>query len=554
MRYKNILRSEFFKGTLTGYSVIVFLNSFFCLVFGNPGITLSVLTVLYFVFGIVNYFIYTFHGTPFTMGEIKNFRTAMAVAKSYTFVMPVGTMIFLAGLLLTAFLIQFFCSYEGFLRWLPLGLLAVFGIFLFFSFFSPKPLIERKLNTSSWIPVLEKYGYIPAFVRQTLSEIRGPVVKPDPYSREDNISFIGEVQGKNPDSGRKPDIIFILNETFYDLKDAVDLNPDMDTLTGFRSIDNALRGRVVTPRIGGGTNVSEYECLSSNSMQIMPYVATPFNVLDLRKANTILTYLKSMGYRTFATHPGETFSYRRNVAYPAMGFDRITFAKDYREPEYYGNRTSYITDSSMYRNMIRWYEEFSDDSPLFFYGLTIQNHGDWISNTEEQMLVKSGKDFGKYTHIINEFQSCIRLSDDALTEFIDHFRTVDRDVVIVMTGDHAPSFVKDRDFHELGGKDDFLALGSTPYIIWSNRELKALENMDVISMPLLLPAVFDAAGMKQSPYCSFLNLLRHEVPILRGTDDKNLSERERDLLNRYYSLEYLNYSEPEKFVDYWKCI
>ena len=317
-------------------------------------------------------------------------------------------------------------------------------------------------------------------------------------------------------------------------------------LRNYYGINGAIRGRTVAPKIGGGTNASEYESLTANSLHLMPYVMTPFNVVNLKGANTVLTYLKGMGYKTFATHPGETFSYRRNVAYPAMGFDGITFGKDYKDPGYYGKRTEYITDSSMYDNLIRWYEKESrGDEPVFYYGLTIQNHGDWNVNPESETLVHVGKDFGKYTGIFNEFISCIRLSDVAFMKLTEYFKTVDRDVLIVMTGDHSPSFVKDRAFSDLGGKDDLLSLSSTPYIIWSNRELNRPEKSDLISMPFLLPTAFEAAGMRLSPYFEFLSKLRQEVPVLAGEDDNDLSESQRRLLDRYYSFEYLSYTEPE---------
>ena len=552
LRYGRIFRTERIKGTIAGYGVTALLDSLFCLFFGYSVITLGVLTGVFFVFGVVDHFIYRFHGTPFTIGELKNFRTAMAVAGSYSFVMPLKMAFGEGVLLLCAVAVLIFNTYGSFSRLHSLGLSVFSAILVYLSFFSPKPFVKKKLVIRSWGPVIDRYGYIPAFVRQTVSELKGPMEKPEGFDREKTEAFIKDHKTGKRSSGRKPDVIFILNETFYDLEALTDVKADRDPLESFRSIEGAVRGRAVAARIGGGTNVSEYECLTANSMDLMSHVATPFNVVNLNGANTVLTYLKSMGYKTYATHPGETFSYRRNVAYPAMGFEGITFRKDYEDPEYYGKRTDYITDSSMYDNLIRWYEEAaSGDDPVFFYGLTIQNHGDWNVNPEGEAIVHAGRDFGKYTRIINEFLSGISLSDEAFLKLTEYFKKADRDVVIVMTGDHSPSFVMERDFGSMTGTDDQLLLTSTPYIIWSNRGLAQPEACGTISMPFLLPTAFEAAGMQLCPYYEMLAGLRRSVPVFPGNDEKVLSDEKRELLDRYYSFEYLNYSEPDLTKNCW---
>ncbi len=552
LRSGDIFRIKYLKSTLAGYSVIVFLNSLFCMTIGYPRTTLTVLTAFYLIFGIVNFYIYRFHGDPFTLGELKNFKTAMAVVKGYTLTVPFGVLAGSGLLLLFVAVMIVSVHFDSFSRMTSLWIFVISGIAFFLYYLSPKPFLNKKLLLKPWNRILEECGYIPAFVLQTKCEMGSPMEKPEGYDKDSTVSFVRKLEKTENTDDRRPDIIFLVNETFYDLQEVMDLQSDKDALSGFRSIDGAIKGRTVTPRIGGGTSVSEYECLTANSMQLLPYVATPFNVLDMSRANTVLTYLKSLGYKTAATHPGESYSYRRNIAYPAMGFDNIFFGKDYEEPEFYGKRTSFMTDSSMYKNLIRWYQDLSkDEDPMFIYGLTIQNHGDYVSNTDDLSLIHTGGDFGKFNHIFDEFLSCIKLSDDAFMELISFFETVERDVIIVMTGDHAPSFVKEKDYLDLGGKDDFLSMSSTPYIIWSNRELHKPENTDAISMPYLLPTVFEAAGMRLPSYYDFLADMRTKIPVLKRSDDSGLSEEERKLLEFYYSFEYLNYSEPDATREFW---
>ncbi len=50
LRRSSIFYMENIKGTLAGYSVVAFLNSFFCLITGSVRVTLAALAVFYLFF------------------------------------------------------------------------------------------------------------------------------------------------------------------------------------------------------------------------------------------------------------------------------------------------------------------------------------------------------------------------------------------------------------------------------------------------------------------------------------------------------------------------
>lgn len=89
--------------------------------------------------------------------------------------------------------------------------------------------------------------------------------------------------------------------------------------------------------MGGGTNSSEYEMLSSNSLMLMPSI-TPFNWLNLHKANSLVSNLKDLGYATLAAHPYTNSNYRRDSAWLTLGFDETHFQDDFPTKETYGSR------------------------------------------------------------------------------------------------------------------------------------------------------------------------------------------------------------------------
>lgn len=109
---------------------------------------------------------------------------------------------------------------------------------------------------------------------------RNVVNKPEGYSLE-KVENINIEENEQQRVNQTPDVILILNETFYDLKMITDIETDHEYMSGIKSLDNSVHGYAVVPLPGGGTNCSEYEFLTSNSLQLMPGV-TPFNVLDLK--------------------------------------------------------------------------------------------------------------------------------------------------------------------------------------------------------------------------------------------------------------------------------
>jgi hypothetical protein len=60
-----------------------------------------------------------------------------------------------------------------------------------------------------------------------------------------------------------PDIILILNESFFDLSVYNNIQTDLDYLADFYSVEGATYGYAIAPYIGGGTNDSEFELLTS---------------------------------------------------------------------------------------------------------------------------------------------------------------------------------------------------------------------------------------------------------------------------------------------------
>ena len=78
------------------------------------------------------------------------------------------------------------------------------------------------------------------------------------------------------------------------------------------NIDNSIFQYCIVPNECGGTNRTEYELLTSNSLSMATNI-TPFNTIDFKDANSCVSYLKSLGYYTHANHVMTGDNYNRKL-------------------------------------------------------------------------------------------------------------------------------------------------------------------------------------------------------------------------------------------------
>ena len=500
---------------------------------------------------IANYYTLMFRNSPISTQDLYNAGTAMSVLDSYSFPLTGHIVMIILAFVVSVALVFVMRRLEkgkrfSFVRIIAKNICLIAAFLTFFNviYFADNSFKPKTTFVWSWEDSYYKYGYVASSIEvfQTSMEM---VTKPESYSEETLEKRVSAVQ--QTDGKRTPDIIFILNETFYDLRNIVDLGDTPSAMPFIDSLPESQKGSAVIAGTGGGTNKSEYEFLTSNSIQLMPGI-TPFNYLNFNDANSIVSYLEGLGYTSWGAHCAEGLNYSRSVVYPKLGFDQVLFDTDFGTKERFGYRP-YATDEFCYGKMLSDYENMGN-APRFMYMLTIQNHGNWDINDASYDLISVSEDFGDYTDDINEFMSCISLTDQSFKELTEYFENSDRDVIICMVGDHCPSFATEL----LGeiGLDETFGLRSTPYVLWANFDME-IETPTEVSMPMLAPMVLEASGAPLSPFYNYMNQLRQEVPVLTAfnmyktvdgstynyTDENPLKEK----VETYHHLIYNNVSE-----------
>ena len=528
------------------------------------GLSGAVLTVL----ALVNYYTRDLHGSAVMPEDVLNLSTAAEVMGSYTLQIT-GTVVSIVLLylpvLLAAWLQARLCA-DLPKRAAPKARAARYagcaaGIFaiLYAGYFAPFAPLPRSDAGWTWQTAYYRHGFLASSV-ETCRLLGDAVIQPAGYDEAALPDITAAAERPNAETDDRPDILLILSESFYDFSLVTDPQTDAELMPVIRALPNAVRGHTVSANVGGGTNVTEYEMLTSNSAMLVPTV-TPFNGLDFSDANSVVGYLKSLGYTTMAAHPYAASNYNRDVVWQQLGFDETHFMQDFPTQETYGARP-YQTDSATYRDWQALYEAMPADKPRFSFLVSIQTHGDYTMNDDTQNLVHAATDYGAFDHTMDEYLSCIQMSDAAFGElceyFTDLYARTGRKVIVAMAGDHAPSFVTHVSDPALGqGSDLTLLQRSTPFVIWANYPLPhadAAQNpadpLNRMDMVMLTPTLLEQAGLPLSDYYRYLLTLKDTAPVVTGAEDYALpdgtaaafgEDAARDALVRgYFDLEYNN--------------
>lgn len=523
-----------------------------CCITGSMRVSLGLSILITTIFSIINYHVFLYHGTPFLASDLYNIGTAINVLPSYSVVFDSMVirllMIAAVEIVLLVLYVRMLSKRDPESVRMPSAITLILNlVILWVLFLSKWTIFPNNLVSWSWAKPMQKNGYEVCFANSIHTALNkfSTMEGYDPKLLEKYIDDQSKSGEKDTGNEKYPDIIVILNETLCDLNYCADLPEGEGALERINSIPGIISGYSTVPLIGGGTNCSEYELLTSNSFYQIS-VASPFSALDMANTDSIVGYLNSLGYTGTAMHCYSDTNYSRNEAYPALGFKNVYLGKDYYTYNTSGSRE--WLDKDNYNDMLTWYRQ-ADDNPQFMYLLTFQNHGGYEQNESELDTVNIEKDLGQYTDDVNEFLSSLTLSSEAFADLISELSESDRPVIVLMVGDHAPSFIGDIPYSTRGNKvDSSVTQRTVPYYIWSNTELNNEMFTQTSTLTDLIPMLLKAADMPLSSYYQLINDLHVNVPVrtsdgiyidkdgnkIQYSSDQPYYEQIRD----YYYMEY----------------
>ncbi len=522
--------------------------------------------ILFLIISVVNHFMFRLHGSLLAKAEIKNLATAANVIGAYQFSIDkyivLMAVLFLAVLVLAVMLHRKpelnRMSFKASLADLLFAAASFILIFSGWFPFMPQIKSQGKWNLDY---DSSRHGYIVCMI-ESFKTSSGEIYKPDWYDEQFEVPAYDSAVI----SEEYPDVILILNETWYNLDSYIDTQADIDYMANYNALDNCIKGYAAVNGVGGGTNGSEYELLTSNSLTLISS-GSPFQDLSMVNQHSIVDYLESLGYGTLAAHPATASNYHRHAGWSGLGFDELYFDSSFVPIETYAER-NFDLDTHTLDVFNDFLENMDTSVPHLGYLLTIQNHGGWDMNPEDAALVHVPEDNPMLGSVsastVNEFLSCMYLTDQAIPHLTDYLEKLyaesGRKVVVCMVGDHCPSFMPSMST-DLDEKEKILAQHSTPYFIWANYPIETdYPNTDNVDLCDLVPLTLRTAGIPISSYhAAILDMLDAGVSvhtdIYRGyndlegstymtsdgevheiSEDTELSEK----VKLYYQMEYNN--------------
>ena len=482
---------------------------FFLLLTARPFWGICIGMVLLQFLATVNYYVAAFRGTEFTPLDILSVKTAANIAGDYDFT-PTLPLV-RAWLVVVLFLFGLSALHFHKLPRLQLSRVSI-------------PLLMAMLI--SLVPAFRLFNAehffndgvsLNGFFLNFVLEINQSIIrKPSDY----DPAVLMELQFHEDlePSASSPTIIVIMNESFADLSViGPNFQVDEEPIPFFLSLnENTTRGFAYASVFGGGTANSEFEFLTGHSMAFLPLGSSPYQQYLRGDIYSILLPLKERGYSCVAMHPYYDIMWNRRSVYPRMGFDEIYFLPFFQNAYLLRDKTS---DRGMFETLIRYYEQRDRSSPLFLFGITVQNHGDYLydntlfpSQIHLAGMSQSFPDVEQYLTLIHE-------SDAALSYLIEYFSGVDEDVVILFFGDHMPQVSQDfyRQMHSVPTEtfEDAQKEYLVPYIIWTNFDSPE-QTLPITSLNYLSNYVFEAAGIPLPPYNKALQQIQQRVPAINS--------------------------------------
>ena len=471
--------------------LIIMLTLSVAMYFKREIFVLTLMSVVWLLFGVINFVILHFRVTPFSAVDFTLISSAISVSGHYLTAFNV-MMIFFAIAILVISLICLFKRTPCFqknttkkaymLSTLVILTLAAGIVVMHKSSTSVQALAENYTNISE---AYENYGFVYCFAN---SIIDTGIKKPENYSEESMAQIKDSIKDTGTDEPEvKPDIVMIQLESFFDICDVKGVSFSRDPLPNFHRLQKEYsNGQLTVPTVGAGTVNTEFEVLTGMSQHDFGVSEYPYKtVLKSKTSESICNDLAQIGYSSHAVHNNTATFYGRNKVFSNLGFDSFTSV------EYMNNITlnpnGWAKDDVMVDEILKTLDDNKNKSD-FTFGITVQSHGKYNDvKTDSKDPVKvynapEGKE-ESYEYYVNEINEV----DQMIGKLVYALGKREKPTVLVLYGDHLPSL-------ELSNEDlEDGSLYETQYIIWNNYGLK--EKDQDLKAYELYPEVLDQLGI-----------------------------------------------------------
>lgn len=454
-----------------------------------------VISVVWIGLSLTNFIILSSRKTPFTAMDFYLIKDAIKVAGLYVSIVQIILIALLVIAVITGLVFLWrkapkievtikktkFYAYAG--VQLVLVFLATYGIGITLLFTGA---VEGHFGNLA--QAYKKYGFSHCFVSSVLD--RG-IKKSGEYSEEYMESLKKDLDDVEPEADDKtPNIIFVQLESFFDPTHVKGITLSENPLPNYQKlISEYSSGYLSVPCFGAGTCNTEFEVQTGINIDDFGPGEYPYRTIMKSKVCESMAYdLKKLGYSTHAIHNNDGTFYDRNLVFSHLGYDTFTSIEymDGFEKTPMGWAKDYVLTDEIDKALN------STSGTDYVFTISVQGHGDYPSTPMEGYtpeikvtnfpVAEQQASFEYYVNQIHEM-------DNFIGELVDKLSERDEETILVLYGDHLPTF----DF-----TDEMLTNGDkfqTQYVIWSNFQMDK-QNKDIQAYQLSA-YVMERLGMSE---------------------------------------------------------
>ena len=414
---------------------------------------------------------------------------------------------------------------------------------------------DRELSKWSGTDLYVSRGFIYPLIHSgfTYSEKR-----PEGYAKTAVIHELEKYGYDDIPEDKKVSVISVMLEAFSDLSRLYSIPAEADPYELWHALQQeGVSGNLVTNIFAGGTIDTERGFITGTTEHY-----------DYRKAaGSYARYFSQQGYYTEFCHPGLPWFYNRINVTRYLGFDNGFFLDNRYTPV----REDWpINDYLFFPDLISLFERHTNQGkPYFNFSVTYQNHGPYNDSTlygGKEFISNTGFSHSSY-YIINNYFNGIANTSEVIYDFVGHFRTSEKPVILVFFGDHKPWLGDNNSVYLELGMDIFLDSNegfynyfTTPYLIWANDSAKAVLGDSFtgyggdMSPCFLMSEVFKRAGWAGDEFMKASLELRETIDIVHADGNRRengelvpvLSDKGRELLLKFKNLQYYRKNDQYK--------
>ena len=538
----------------------------------------QIATLVPMLFGLTNYFVVSFRGSPIVPWDLLSLGTAVSVADNYTFTLSwkaaASVLMFIWMILIVSKSSVTFRNWKIRFAVAAVWLIGLGGyvsgiqkssvqsffgmdttLFTLNVLYRNNGIAAAFLGNLRFLNIEEPSGYSVKKVAEIASDLQTDVESIN-SEHSASVSTSDSDTQKNTGTGTaatvtNPNIIVIMDEAFSDLSVWGDFETSEEVMPFFKQLQQeAVGGEVYVSVKGGNTANTEFEFLTGNSMAFLPTGSVPYQQYIKSETPSLASYLKSLGYTTTAIHPYNRSGWDRDTVYGYFGFDQFLDKDSFTDP--YRLR-GYISDKSAFDKIIEQYEIGKNQGSQFIFEVTMQNHGGYSKETPDFNIYLTLPEIeSKTTSVVatEKYLTLINQTDRALQELVEYFEQQSEPTVIVMFGDHQPSDYITNTIQRICGVTGDDTLDSleqgyrVPFLMWSNYGLEH-QYYDGISVNYLSSILMQNANIAKTGYQEFLSNLMQSFPIINANVYQDADgvfhswdENQEEQLKNYQILQY----------------